>query len=131
MLEFLKLSVGVTKYLLGCPETFVLDTPVVEQVSWFYREQRKTKVPPGFAQGSAPMEGCNGKAERARTGYTNQDCGGAQLSLCILYVNYLATKRQEGKGMLLPGNMPCVCLMHIFELLKRRKQNSLVAEENL
>lgn len=38
--------------------------------------------------------------------------------------------RKEGrKGMLLPENMPRVHLMHIFELLKRWKQNSLVVGE--
>lgn len=44
LLKFLKFSVGVTKCLLGCPQTFALGTPVVKQVSWLYREQRITKV---------------------------------------------------------------------------------------
>lgn len=74
------------------------------------------------------MEGCNEKAEGA--GAQTRTVG-ERGYLCASYVNYLATKRKEGKGMLLPGNMPCVHLMHIFELLKRWKQNSLVAGENL
>lgn len=77
--------------------------------------------------GGLQRESGGGADAQARTVEANRSV----LSLRILYTNYLAMRRQKGKGMLLPGNVPCVHLMHVFELLNRWKPNSLVAGENL
>lgn len=77
------------------------------------------------------MEVCKGEAGGADAQTIIVEANRSVLSSRNLYANYLATKRQKGKGMLLPGNVPCVHLMHIFELLNRWKPNSLVTGENL
>jgi len=77
------------------------------------------------------MEVCKEETGGAEAQTRTVEANRSMLCLCTLYGNYLPMKRQNEKGMLLPGNVPCVQLMHIFELLNRWKRNSLVTAENL
>lgn len=102
-------------------------------------------MPPGFAHASAlppetlremkwllahnTLEVCKEETGGADARTRTMEANRSMFSFCNLYTNYLATKRE--KGMSLPGNVPCVHLMHIFKLLNRWKPNSLVAGENL
>lgn len=98
-------------------------------------------MPPGFAEGSVVLPEAvramkwllarhSWRSAKRELMHKPEPWRGA-LSSRTLYANYLAVKRRKGKGRLLPGTVPCVCLMHIFELLNRWKPNSLVAGENL
>lgn len=71
------------------------------------------------------MEVCNEEAGRAD--------GGKQelIVFAHLICELPGYEKQKEKGMLLPENVPCVHVMHIFELLNRWKPNSLVTGENV